>query len=222
MTIGPTNEELASVLEQMARLLTKLDEPNPYRLQAYLQAAAMIRDHDEPLVLLYGQGGRKALTELPGIGVSLALHLGQYIENGRAGLHDRLMEAADPVALLASVPGLGDALARRIVRELGVTTLTDLERAVNDGRLAALEGFGPRRLEGLRLQLAAILNRAARRRARRVRRDVVRIAAAHARTEAQAERAATDVALAAEEATGALDEMPEHAVVYSLFPPAAA
>jgi putative hydrolase len=217
--LGPTNVELAGVLEEMAALLTKLREPNPYRVQAYLQAAAMLRDLDEPVVLRYGAGGRKALMDLPGIGVSLATHLAQYIEDGRAGLHDRLREAADPAGLLASVPGIGDALAGRIVREVGVTTLTELEKAAQDGRLAALDGFGPRRLEGLRLQLGAILHRAARRRARRVRRDLVRLAAARARAARQAEADA----LAQEEALGAVPEQPAaHARVLPLFPPAAA
>lgn len=221
--LGPTNEELAGVLEEMAALLTKLNEPNPYRIQAYLQAAAMLREHDEPVVLLYGAGGRKALMDLPGVGVSLATHLAQYIEDGRAGLHDRLREAADPAGLLASVPGIGEAFAGRIVRELGVTTLTELEKATQDGRLAALAGFGPRRLEGFRLQLSAILHRATRRRARRVRRDLVRLAAVRARAARQAETEA----LAHEEALGAVPEQPSpaappHARILSLFPPAAA
>ena len=223
-TIGPTNDELASVLEEMGALLTTLDEPNPYRIQAYLQAAAMLRAQEEPVTLLYGTGGRKALMDLPGIGVSLATHLAQYIENGRAGLHDRLRSAADPAGLLASVPGLGEALARRIVDELGVTTLTELEKAVQDGRLAALDGFGPRRLEGLRLQLGTILHRATRRRARRVRRDLVRLAAAQARAAAEAAQRDEAAALAAEEAEGAVREAPasRKARILPLFPPAAA
>ncbi len=221
-TLGPTNEELAAVLEEMAALLVQQHEPNPYRVQAYLQAATMIRDHDEPLTLLYGAEGKEGLMDLPGIGVSLATHLAQYIEDGRAGLHDRLREVNDPVSLLASVPGLGRALARRIVDELGVTTLTELEKAVQDGRLGALDGFGPRRLEALRLQLDAILSRAARRRARRIRRDLVRMAAARAEAARRAEREAEAAALAVEEAAGAVEEAPRHAVVYTLFPPAAA
>jgi DNA polymerase (family 10) len=220
--IGPTNEELAGVLEEMGALLTRLGEPNPYRIQAYLQAAVMLREHDEPVALLYGAGGRKALMDLPGIGVSLATHLAQYIEDGRAGLHDRLREVADPVGLIASVPGIGEALAGRIVRKLGVTTLAELEKAVQDGRLAALEGFGPRRLEGLRLQLNSVLHRAARRRARRVRRDLVRLAAARARAEAQAERQAAEAASAHEEAMSAVEAQPQHARILTLFPPAAA
>ncbi|MDX1419847.1 MAG: helix-hairpin-helix domain-containing protein [Rubricoccaceae bacterium] len=220
--IGPTNEELAGVLEEMAALLTKMNEPNPYRVQAYLQAAAMLREHEVPAALLYAEGGRKALMELPGVGVSLALHLAQYIEDGRAGLHDRLRAAADPIGLLASVPGIGEALARRIVDELEVTTLTELEKAVQDGRLAALDGFGPRRLEGLRLQLGAILHRATRRRARRVRRDLLRLAAARARAEQAAEARDADEALAHEEAAGAVPEAAPTARILPLFPPAAA
>lgn len=220
--LGPTNEELATILEEMAALLVTQREPNPYRVQAYLQAAAMIRDHDEPLTLLYGSEGREGLMDLPGVGVSLAMHLAQYIEDGRAGLHDRLRTVNDPVALLASVPGLGGSLARRVVDELGITTLTELEKAVQDGRLASLEGFGPRRLEALRLQLAAILNRAVRRRARRVRRDLVRMSAQQAEAEYRTERDAELSALRAEEAAGALEETPPHATVYALFPPAAA
>lgn len=72
-TIGPTNIELAEALEQMADVLVRRGETNPYRVQAYLQAAAMIREQDEPIAELYGTGGREALTSLPGVGVSLSL-----------------------------------------------------------------------------------------------------------------------------------------------------
>src|SRR5690606_20074097 len=123
--------------------------------------------------------------------------------------------------LLAGVPGIGEALSRRIVRELGVTTLTALEKAVQDGRLAALEGFGPRRLEGLRLQLNSILHRAARRRARRVRRDLLRLGAARARAEAAAEAPGeAGGPLTREEAS--TPEAQQRARILPLFPPAAA
>ena len=43
--IGPTNIELAEALEQMAEVLVRQGESNPYRVQAYLQAAGMIREY---------------------------------------------------------------------------------------------------------------------------------------------------------------------------------
>ena len=221
--IGPTNIEMAEALDQMAEVLVRQGESNPYRVQAYLQAAAMIRDLDEPVARLYGEGGREALMSLPGIGVSLAHHLGQYVETGRIGLRDRLLRADDPAELLATVPGVSLRLARRLVDELGVESLSELERAALDGRLQDLDGVGPRTTEAIRLQLNSILNRSARRRARRLRRQVAQLAATQRHAEDQVERAQEAVAEAAEPAAAepAPDPRPV-ATIYPLFPPAAA
>ena len=219
--IGPTNIELAEALEQMADLLLRRGEPNPYRVQAYLQAAAMVREHDVPLTRLFGDGGRDALMSLPGIGVSLATHIAQYIETGRIGLQDRLLRAEDPVALLATVPGVSDRLATRLVDELGIRSLAELERAAHDGRLIEMDGVGPRTVEAIRLQLNSILNRSSRRRARRVRRQVAQIAAAQRRAGEAIEELQDAEAEQAEETTPARADRPA-ATIYSLFPPAAA
>ena len=216
--IGPTNIELAEALEQMAEVLLRQGEPNPYRVQAYLQAAGMIRALPEPVSRLYGEGGREALTSLPGIGVSLAHHIGQYVETGRIGLRDRLLRADDPAALLATVPGVSRRLADRLVVELGIESLAELERAAHDGRLQDLDGVGPRRTEAIRLQLNSILNRSARRRARRVRRQVAQLASAQRRHELAREAADASVA----DATESTPEAAPLATIYSLFPPAAA
>ena len=219
--IGPTNIELAEALDQMAEVLVRQGEPNPYRVQAYLQAAAMVRELDEPVARLYGEGGRDALMSLPGIGVSLAHHVAQYVETGRIGLRDRLLRADDPATLLATLPGVSDRLARRLVDELGIESLAELERAAHDGRLQDLEGVGPRTTEAIRLQLNSILNRSARRRARRLRRQVAQLAAAKRRAESVAEQATEAQAEAAEQTPDVPEERPT-ATIYPLFPPAAA
>lgn len=219
--IGPTNIELAEALDQMAEVLVRQGEPNPYRVQAYLQAAAMVRDLDEPVARLFGEGGRDALTSLPGIGVSLAHHIAQYVETGRIGLRDRLLRTDDPATLLATLPGVSDRLARRLVDELGIESLAELERAAHDGRLQDLDGVGPRTTEAIRLQLNSILNRSARRRARRLRRQVAQLAAAKRRAESVAEQATEAQAEAAEAQADAPEERPT-ATIYPLFPPVAA
>jgi len=220
--IGPTNIELAEALDQMAEVLLRQGEPNPYRVQAYLQASAMLRDLGEPVARLYGEGGRDALTSLPGIGVNLAQHLAQYIETGRIGLRDRLLRTDDPASLLATVPGISPRLAQRFVDELGIDSLADLERAAHDGRLLALDGVGPRTTEALRLQLNSILNRSARRRARRLRRQVAQLAAVQRRAEIAGEAASTEAPAASAEAPSGVAEARPVATIYSLFPPAAA
>lgn len=227
MTIGPTNFELADALVQMADLLVRSGEPNPYRVQAYLQAAAMIRDEQEPLARAYAERGREALLDLPGVGVSLASHLAQYIETGRVALRDRLLAADDPAALLSTVPTVSYRLGQRLVDELGIHTLAELERAAHDGRLLDLPGIGPRTVEAIRLQLNSVLHDSARRRARRVRRQSLQLAAAQDRQARSAEAHADAAALAADEAAGAVrdtatEAAPATATIYTLFPPAAA
>lgn len=222
MTIGPTNVELAEALEQMADVLLRRGEPNPYRVQAYLQAAGMIRELEEPVARLYGEGGRDALMTLPGVGVSLAHHIGQYVETGRIGLRDRLLRAEDPAALLATLPGVSGRLARRLVDELGIASLAELERAAHDGRLMEMEGLGPRKTEAIRLQLNSVLNRSARRRARRVRRQVAQLAATQRRQSAVTEGTVEQEVRDSEHVLGAQSDERPAATIYSLFPPAAA
>jgi hypothetical protein len=69
--------------------------------------------------------------------------------------------------MLTTIPGIGPELAARIHGELGVETLEELEVAAHDGRLSALRGFGPRRVQVVRDALAGLLGRSARHRARR-------------------------------------------------------
>ena len=166
----PTNAEIADVLEQMADVLDER-EANPYRVGAYRQAAQTIRAHTEPLADLYAAGGVNALMDLPGVGESLSAHIARYIETGRLGRRTRQDDAFDPVVLFSSIPGVSRALARRLVDELGVTTLDALERAAYDGRLLAVKGVGRQTVAALRLQLNSLLQWTALERRQRVRRD---------------------------------------------------
>jgi hypothetical protein len=72
---------------------------------------------------------------------------------------DRLRGDLDPIDALASVPGIGRTLATRVHEALDIETLADLEAAAHDGRLAALPGFGEKRIAGIRDALATRLGR---------------------------------------------------------------
>ncbi|MEZ4217782.1 MAG: helix-hairpin-helix domain-containing protein [Myxococcota bacterium] len=160
------NAEIADALERVADLL-EAQEANAYRVRAYRNAAATIRAHDEPLGALYERGGTAALDALPTIGRTIAAHVAELLQRGSLALLDRLEGESSPEQLLLTVPGLGPELASRIVHDLGVETLEELEVAAHDGRLTSVPGFGPRRVRAVREQLGSMLGRSARRRARR-------------------------------------------------------
>jgi hypothetical protein len=161
-----TNGEIADVLERVAALLEAQDA-NRYRVRAYRAAAETIRHHPKPLVEILEEGGVEAVDALPTIGSTIAAHVAEIVRRGGLTLLDRLEGEVSPEALLTTVPGIGPELAARIHDELSVDTLEELEVAAHDGRLATLHGFGPRRVQGIRDALEALLGRSARHRARR-------------------------------------------------------
>jgi Holliday junction resolvasome RuvABC DNA-binding subunit len=162
----PTNAEIADVLQRIADLL-EVQDANPHRVRAYRSGADRVRGTDESLAKMVRSGDGEALKELPDIGQGLARVITRYVHTGRSDVLDRLQGEVSPEKLFTQVPGVGQVLAERIVGQLGASTLEELELAAHDGRLAEVEGFGPKRVQSVRVSLTGMLSRAAQRRARR-------------------------------------------------------
>ncbi len=153
-----TNAEIARRLEEVAHLLHE-QGANPYRVQAYRQAAETLRRLARPAREIVQDEGLEGLQKLPGIGESLARSIHTLVTSGRLPMLDRLRGEADPITLLASVPGIGKVLAPRLHHDLGIDTLEELETAAHDGRLTDLAGIGEKKLAGIIDSLATRLGR---------------------------------------------------------------
>jgi hypothetical protein len=156
----PASENLgiASRLNELAALLED-QGANPHRVRAYRRAATTVATLGRPVSEIMADGGTAALEALPGIGESIARSIRSLVLHGRLPMLERIRGEADPVTLLATVAGIGRVLAGRLHDELEIDTLEQLEQAAHDGRLAALRGFGPRRVEAIRELLAHRLAR---------------------------------------------------------------
>ncbi len=152
------NTEIARRLEEVAWLLNE-QGANPYRVQAYRHAAEILRRLDRPVTEILQQEGAEGLRRLPGIGESLARSIREVVLTGKLPILARLRGEADPVSLLASVPGIGPVLADRLHHDLGIDTLEELEAAAHDGRLTNLAGIGEKKLAGIMDSLATRLGR---------------------------------------------------------------
>jgi DNA polymerase (family 10) len=161
-----SNDQIAEILEQVADRL-EAQHANIYRIDAYRAGAAVVRRYETGIQELALTHGRAGLDALPQIGSSLSGSIEEIAHTGRLRLLERLDGRLSPVELFKTVPGIGEELAERIHRELDIDTLEALEVAAHDGRLDAVAGFGPRRLEAVRDILATMLARSARGRARR-------------------------------------------------------
>lgn len=161
----PSNADIAALLERIADLLEATDA-NPFKVRAYRNGANSVRDHNTPVSDYIVGDDFDRLTDIPGIGSGLGAVIGQYVVEGRSDLLNDLESDVTPLQVFARVPGIGGELAQRIVDTLHITTLEELEEAAHDGRLAEVDGFGQRRVEGVQASLGGILQRGPRRRPR--------------------------------------------------------
>lgn len=152
----PMNRLVADQLEEAASLLEQ-QQANPFRVQAYRNAASTLRESPRSVTDILRAEGIEGLDRLPAIGPALALTISLIVDTGRFPMLDRLRGEHDPLAVLTSVPGIGPRLAQRLHDELGISTLEELETAAHDGRLAGIGGFGEKRVAGIRDALATRL-----------------------------------------------------------------
>jgi DNA polymerase (family 10) len=139
---------IALLLREIAAYLRL--EREGFRARAYERAAALVETAPEFEQRL--AEGR--LESLPGIGPSLAGAIERLAAHGTLPLLERLRSRwpAGFVELLR-VPGLGEKRARRLLEQLGIASVAELEAACRQGRVRALPGFGERSERAL---LAAI------------------------------------------------------------------
>ncbi len=135
------NSRIASIFSQIADLLEIQDE-NPFRIRSYRRAAQAIESCAEDLASWALHRGDQPL-HLPGIGSGMSQKIREIATEGRCREHQDLLGRL-PSGLLdfLRVPGLGPRKTGLIYRELGISTLAQLERAAREGKLQALPGMG--------------------------------------------------------------------------------
>ena len=154
-----TNTEVARLFQEMGDILEIKGEP-PFRYNAYRTAARSVGNATERLDVLFEQG---RLRELNGVGNALEAKIVEFLATGRMAAYERERREF-PVALatLLQIPGLGPGRARTVYRELGVTTVNELEEAARTGRLKEVPGFGPKAVESLLVSLERLKQRSTR------------------------------------------------------------
>lgn len=136
------NDEVRAVLQELARL-TALHEQDvqSFRVRAYESAAASLEAFMGDLSTMT----EKELVALRGVGKSTAKKIREYFDTGRVTKLESLREKFPPEILeLTRVPGLGPRGLARLRDHLGVGSVADLRRAIEEKQLRNVPGFGPR------------------------------------------------------------------------------
>jgi DNA polymerase (family 10) len=146
------NGEIAEAFEELASLY-ELDGAVVYRVVAYRNAAKAIREAGVSVAELARQGRAE---ELAGVGKTIAEKIEALLETGSIPSADKL-KARIPSGLIevTRIPGLGPKRARQLHERLGVSSLDDLRRAAEEGRLKDVPGFGEKAEDNVLAALAA-------------------------------------------------------------------
>jgi DNA polymerase (family 10) len=133
------NLAIAKVFQEIADLL-EIKGENPFKIRAYQKVARTIENLPVELEQVLGAG---KLREVPGIGEAIAKKITELLTTGRLGYYEELRaEFPEGILTLMGVTGVGPKTAMRLVKELGISTIDDLEKAIMDGRVAGLYRLG--------------------------------------------------------------------------------
>jgi DNA polymerase (family 10) len=134
-----TKEQIADALQQIATLLELKDE-NPFKIRAYTNAARALETFGGNLPDLQDA---EALEKIPGIGKSIAEKIKELAATGSLIFLEEL-RAEFPAGILElfTLPSLGPKKIKALYDKLKISSIEQLQKACEDGRVAELPGFG--------------------------------------------------------------------------------
>ncbi len=145
------HKKLVRIFEDMAILYEILGKQHQFRARAYQNAALLLKNLPEDIRQYVAED---RLLEIEGIGKGIAQKIEEYFQTGTIRQYETLKKEvpADFIDLV-NVKGLGPETLKKFHEELGITSKKDLVEALQDGRIASLEGFGAKKIENIRAGL---------------------------------------------------------------------
>ena len=141
------NKELANLFEKMADILEFKGE-NPFKISAYRKASRIIGDLTQDIEEITEKGD---LKNIPGIGEGMAQKIVEYLKTGKVSKFEEVRKGV-PEELIAimDIPGMGPKTLSMLHKEKGISNLSQLEKALEDGSLLGLFGMGEKKIENIK------------------------------------------------------------------------
>jgi DNA polymerase (family 10) len=144
------NVEIAHLLNQYADLL-EIQGADLFRIRAYRNAARTIESLSQSVAQLLAEGKDLQKLKLPGIGKGMTEHIEEIVKTGTLGALKELRKKL-PATLdeLLEVEGLGPKRTKLFYEKLGISSIGELEKALDSGKVEQLPGFGKKTVEKIR------------------------------------------------------------------------
>ncbi len=148
-----SNKDLAEKLNDIADILDI--EGVKWEPRAYRTAGLTISGLSEDISKVYKEG---RLLELEGVGKSIANSIKEYIETGNISKYEELKKKY-PIDFdsFRRIRGMGPKKAYALYKQLGIKTVADLKKALDDEKIRDIEGFGKKSEEELKKNLESFV-----------------------------------------------------------------
>ena len=147
------NRDIVDMFDQVADMLA-IRGDQIHRVLAYRRAAESVGALGRDINQVYAEG---TLTEMPGIGKTLAAKIEEMLTTGRLEFYERLSAEIPPSLLdMLRVEGLGPKRVKQIYDTLEITTLDELTIAAREGQLRQLPRMGQKTEERLLRAIEAL------------------------------------------------------------------
>jgi DNA polymerase (family 10) len=134
-----TNDEIAKRLREIYQLMQLAGE-NRFRAIAFDRAAQTIESLNDDISDYIEND---SLTDIKGIGSSIAEDIKSYAQNGTIEVLESLRERIpEGIIKWLDISGLGPKNIAKIHDQLEISELEELKEACQDGRVASLDGLG--------------------------------------------------------------------------------
>jgi len=141
------NKELADLFEKMADILEFKGE-NPFKISAYRKASRVIGDLTQDIEEIAEQG---ELKNISGIGEGMAQKIVEYLKTGKISKFEEVRKGvSDELIAIMDIPGVGPKTLSMLHKEKGIGSLSQLEKALEDGSLMGLFGMGEKKIENIK------------------------------------------------------------------------
>ena len=135
-----TNREIADLFAKVADMLA-IRGDNIHRVLAYRRASEAVQGLGRDINQVYEEG---TLTDIPGIGKTLAEKIEEMLTTGELEFYTRLSQDVPPslVEMLRVDGDWTQSASNKFMRRSDITTLDELTVAASEGKLRDIPGLG--------------------------------------------------------------------------------
>jgi DNA polymerase (family 10) len=147
------NSEAAKILREIAFILQteeeKESEPNAiFKVRSYNRAADEIQNLSSDIGDVYKKDKLNGLLKIPSIGKAIATKLEEYITTGKMHYYEELKEKMPvDVSQFFGLEGIGPKTIKTLYSNLGIKSISDLEKAATEGKIRSIPGFSKKKEE---------------------------------------------------------------------------